>query len=76
MKLIFNTLLYFCVITNAGGTENYIKKSNDIKDNYNKYEYRIPMRDGITLFTAIYIPKDTTEKYPLLLMRTPYRVIP
>ncbi|MGH2644411.1 MAG: hypothetical protein ACRDE2_10715, partial [Chitinophagaceae bacterium] len=28
---------------------------------YNKYEYMIPMRDGIKLFTAVYVPKDTTK---------------
>jgi putative CocE/NonD family hydrolase len=43
-----------------------------IKDNYYKIERMIPMRDGIKLFTAIYIPKDTTEKHPILLRRTPY----
>lgn len=36
----------------------------------------IPMRDGVKLFTAIYIPKDSTEKYPFLLMRTPYSCRP
>jgi putative CocE/NonD family hydrolase len=76
MKLLFNTLLAICLITNVSSTGNYSTKSNNLKENYNKYEYRIPMRDGVTLFTAIYIPKDTTEKYPFLLMRTPYRIIP
>ncbi len=76
MKLALNILLAVCLITNVSSTGNFSTKSNNIKDNYNKYEYRIPMRDGVTLFTAIYIPKDTTEKYPFLLMRTPYRIIP
>ena len=26
---------------------------------YTKYEYRIPMRDGKRLFTAVYVPKDS-----------------
>ena len=30
----------------------------DVKANYTKYEYRIPMRDGVRLFTAVYVPKD------------------
>lgn len=47
-----------------------------IKSNYNKKEYRIPMRDGITLFTSVYSPKDTTKDYPIILMRTPYTVSP
>jgi hypothetical protein len=44
--------------------------------NYTKYEHRIPMRDGARLFTAVYMPKDDTQKYPILLMRTPYSVRP
>jgi putative CocE/NonD family hydrolase len=43
---------------------------------YTKYEYRIPMRDGIKLFTSVYVPKDTAQKYPIILQRTPYSVGP
>lgn len=76
MKLSLYIILAVCFIINVSGTENYSKTGNNIKDNYTKYEYRIPMRDGVTLFTAVYIPKDTTEKYPILMMRTPYRITP
>jgi uncharacterized protein len=47
-----------------------------IKANYTKYEYQIPMRDGVKLFTAVYVPKDSSETYPILLQRTPYSVRP
>jgi uncharacterized protein len=47
-----------------------------VKEHYTKYEYLIPMRDGVTLFTAAYVPKDATRTYPLLLQRTPYSVRP
>ena len=30
------------------------------------------MRDGIQLYTVIYVPKEMNEKYPFLLERTPY----
>ena len=30
-----------------------------VKSHYTKYEYRIPMRDGKKLFTAVYVPKDS-----------------
>jgi putative CocE/NonD family hydrolase len=43
---------------------------------YTKYEFRIPMRDGIKLFTAVYVPKDLSQQYPMLLLRTPYSVEP
>lgn len=45
-------------------------------NNYIKKEVSVPMRDGIKLFTSIYIPKDQSEKHPILLTRTPYSVPP
>ena len=47
-----------------------------VKAQYTKYEYRIPMRDGKKLFTAVYVPKDQEQRYPILLTRTPYSVRP
>ena len=49
---------------------------DDVKANYTKQEVQIPMRDGVKLFTAIYIPKDASQKYPIMLNRTPYSVAP
>jgi hypothetical protein len=43
-----------------------------LREHYDEFSYRIPMRDGITLFTVVYIPKDHSKKYPILLNRTPY----
>jgi putative CocE/NonD family hydrolase len=48
----------------------------EIKEHYTKYEYRIPMRDGVRLFTSIYVPKDMSRAYPFLISRTPYSVGP
>jgi uncharacterized protein len=48
----------------------------EIREHYTKHEYRIPMRDGTKLFTAVYIPKDTSQSYPFLIDRTPYSVGP
>jgi uncharacterized protein len=47
-----------------------------ISDNYTKIERMITMRDGVRLFTAIYIPKNENEKYPFLMERTPYSCWP
>jgi len=47
-----------------------------LRDRYAKHEYRIPMRDGAKLFTAVYTPKDTAKPNPILLRRTPYSVDP
>lgn len=43
-----------------------------VREQYTKYEYRIPMRDGTRLFTAVYVPKDASRRYPFLMERTPY----
>jgi hypothetical protein len=48
-----------------------------VRAHYTKYEYRIPMRDGKRLFTAVYVPKDGAGgPYPFLMDRTPYSVGP
>ena len=48
-----------------------------VRAHYTKYEFRIPMRDGKRLFTAVYVPKDTAQgPYPFLMDRTPYSVGP
>jgi len=49
-----------------------------VKDNYQKFEYKIPMRDGTKLHTNVYVPKDAsaTNRYPFLMQRTCYSVAP
>src|SRR3989440_7331319 len=47
-----------------------------IKSHYTKSEVMIPMRDGVKLFTSIYEPKDTKQKYPIMFDRTCYSVPP
>ncbi len=53
-----------------------LAQTYDVKENYNKQEVSIVMRDGIKLHTTIYSPKDTSKKYPILLQRTPYSCAP
>ena len=45
---------------------------------YTKVEYRVPMRDGVKLYTIVYIPKDASDanRYPILLKRTMFSVAP
>lgn len=49
---------------------------NPVRERYTKREVLIPMRDGVRLFTSIYLPKDTSRPHPILLQRTPYGVGP
>jgi len=52
-------------------------KEDFVRAHYTKYEFRIPMRDGKRLFTAVYVPKDLAGgPYPFLMERTPYSVAP
>ena len=45
-----------------------------VREQLVKYEYRIPMRDGVRLYTVAYVPRDRTRSWPMLLLRTPYSV--
>ena len=45
-------------------------------NNYSKKELTITMRDGVKLFTNLYIPKDKTTQHPILMTRTPYSCAP
>lgn len=55
-------------------TTSCAQDSDYLRENYSKQEYRIPMRDGVTLFTSVLSPKDNSQKYPILMTRTPYTV--
>lgn len=48
------------------------KRTGYIRSHYSKFEYRIAMRDGARLFTAVYLPNDRTKKVPIMMLRTPY----
>jgi putative CocE/NonD family hydrolase len=56
--------------------ESFAADQAYMKEHYTKYEYKIPMRDGVALFTAAYVPKDASTSYPILLQRTPYSLRP
>jgi putative CocE/NonD family hydrolase len=47
-----------------------------IRSSYTKHEHAIRMRDGKRLHTAVYVPKDRSRSYGILLQRTPYSVAP
>jgi hypothetical protein len=71
----FAGLLYFLL----GSASLFAQASLDsawIRENYYKIERMVPMRDGVKLFTSIYVPKDSTEKHPILMNRTPYSCSP
>lgn len=49
---------------------------NPVRAAYTKYEHMVPMRDGVKLFTSVYVPKACDAPYPIIMQRTPYSVAP
>ena len=41
---------------------------------FTRTEAMVPMRDGVRLYTQIYVPTKSTDKLPMLLLRTPYGI--
>src|SRR5208283_827644 len=82
LRRVVTALLFAFLATGAHAqTNRTILGSNDvdrayIREHYTKYEYKIPMRDGVKLFTTLYEPKDNAQPYPILMTRTPYSVKP
>lgn len=68
----------FCLVLVAAFGTGAVHAQDDaeVKAHYLKSEQMITMRDGVKLFTSIYVPKDTSKKYPIMLNRTPYSVAP
>jgi len=67
-------ILLFLFISFVGFSQQ--NDSTWFANNYTKKELYITMRDGVKLFTTVYMPKDESEKHPILLTRTPYSCAP
>lgn len=76
MKIPISLILILFFI--IGKSQNPADADRFVKDHFNKKEFYITMRDGIKLFTAVYIPKDISkkQKYPFLMQRTCYSIAP
>jgi uncharacterized protein len=68
--------VFFCFVAGLLAQNRSDAPEFNVKEHYTKYEYRIPMRDGVHLFTSVYVPKDASRSYPFLIDRTPYSVAP
>ena len=74
--LLASSLLLLATEASARPRKPDPKRAAWIRAHYTKFEYRIPMRDGARLFTAVYTPNRRIEKLPFLMLRTPYAVGP
>jgi putative CocE/NonD family hydrolase len=72
MRIFFICILFFFCFSAFSQNADSVW----IRDHYYKIERYIQARDGIELFTSLYIPKDTTESHPILMTRTPYSCYP
>jgi len=70
-RLLLLVLIFICIGVKAQNTD-----STWFQEHYTKKEVLIPMRDGVKLFTSVYTPKDSSEKHPILITRTPYSCAP
>lgn len=70
--LAISTITFSCKKINSEATIS----PTYVKENYDKIETSVTMRDGVKLFTSIYTPKDKSKTYPILLQRTPYSAAP
>lgn len=69
-KLFFSICCFVTLQSSAQDQRNFVK------ENYTKTDTLIRMRDGVKLYTVIYIPKDQSQAYPFLIERTPYSAGP
>lgn len=73
LRMSFCLLVLLPVLSQCQVSKN---EADFVKDNFTKQEVYITMRDGVRLFTAVYIPKDDGHTYPFLMIRTPYSSAP
>jgi len=74
MRLPYGLLL--CVVPAFSAHQEPVGQGTPLAARYEKREVRIPMRDGVELFAAIYSPRDRSQAWPILLRRTPYSASP
>lgn len=48
------------------------QQATNVDKRFTRTEAMIAMRDGVRLYTLIYVPKATTAPLPFIMMRTPY----
>lgn len=81
MKYLKYILKFFLILpcflfVSTAFSQDKVQDSIYMRKHYQKFEYKIPMRDGAKLFTVVYMPKDkgrrASKKYPILMNRTCY----
>ncbi len=74
LSSVARRLSFAVVLLLLGSTALGYQAPSDPARGFARTEARIPMRDGIRLNTAIYVPRDAKAPLPLILLRTPYGI--
>jgi len=71
-------LAALCAAAPNARAQSGFQDSVFVRQNYTKLDRQIAMRDGVKLYTTIYVPKDASAAtpYPFFMMRTPYSAGP
>ena len=73
---MFRSTLLFCILFFLVSCKpDIVVDESWVKENYEKREVMIPMRDGKHLHTTIYQPSESKDR-PILMVRTPYSCAP
>ena len=70
-----STLLFSILLFLISCKPDIVVDESWVKENYEKREVMIPMRDGKHLHTTIYQPSESKDR-PILMVRTPYSCAP
>lgn len=73
--IVFIISLWFSLgISLAQESAATVAPERDLIERFDKITAMVPMRDGVRLYTEIYLPKDGRTDLPILFWRSPYNV--
>lgn len=72
---VLRYLIFMSVFLVPAVSAAHVTDKEYIARNYTKREVMIPMRDGVSLYTAVFEPSDAHSR-PVIMMRTPYSCAP
>jgi len=76
LRLLSLVLAAAVVAVPSARQQPVVEAPNPVREAYTKYEHMVGMRDGVKLFTSVYVPKTCTTPAPIVMQRTPYSVAP
>ena len=75
VRLVHRVLALAACILSAPCHTLMAQGAGDTPPGFSKTEIEIPMRDGVHLHTAIYVPAAPHGVLPILFVRTPYGIV-